>query len=92
MKITWDKKTAAINFQTYGLHFSDVVAIFYDSNTLELGETLIEGGRKYIAIGIDQLFRTSVIAYDFHDSHIKIMSARLATPSEKYMYETRIRF
>ena len=92
MEITWDKKTAKTNFQTYGIRFSDVVTIFYDTNTLELGEEIVDGGRKYVAIGIDQLFRTSVITYDFWESHIKITAARLATPSEKHLYETRIRF
>lgn len=90
MEIIWDKDTAEKNFQAYGVRFSDAVMIFYDQKTLELGETLINGGRQYVAIGLDQLFRVTVMTYDFHEEHVKITAARLATPTEKKVYESRI--
>lgn len=90
MKISWDQKTAEQNFQTYGVHFSDVMAIFYDAKTLELGEALIDNGRQYVAIGVDQLLRITVMTYNFYEDHVKITAARLATPTEKKVYESRI--
>ena len=90
MEINWDKETAEQNFQTYGVRFSDAVTIFYDAKTLELGETLIDGGRQYVAMGLDQLFRITVMTYNFYEDQVKITAARLATPTEKKVYESRI--
>ena len=90
MEILWDKEVAEQNFQKYGVRFSDTITIFFDTKTLELGETLIDGGRKYVAIGLDQLFRITVMTYDFYEDHVKITAARLATPAEKQVYESRI--
>jgi uncharacterized protein len=90
MKVEWDTNKADINRQKHGVHFSDAEAVLFDPNALSFEDTTAQGERRFITIGRDHLWRLLVVVYTERGDCIRLISARLATRSEKRNYESGI--
>lgn len=64
--------------------------MLYDPNALSFEDTMSERERRFIIIGIDHLFRLLVVVYTYRGENIRLISARLATRSERKTYESGI--
>jgi uncharacterized protein len=84
-------KKADINLQKHGVHFSDAEAVLFDPNALSFEDTTAQGEQRFIAIGMDHLWRLLVIVYTERGDHrTRLISARPATRSERNNYESGI--
>jgi hypothetical protein len=91
MEITWDSVKAKSNRLKHRVFFSDVEPVFHDPHTISLEDPDSEGEARHIAIGRDAVGRVVVVIYTYRDSVIRLISARQASKTERYMYEKGIR-
>lgn len=88
MKFEWDQNKARMNLRKHKVSFEEAASVFDDANaaTAEDPDHSIEEDR-FITFGISNQLRLLVIAHtDRHDA-IRIISARLATKTERELYE-----
>ena len=90
MEVEWDPNKANINLQKHGVNFSDAEAVLFDPNALSFEDTTAEGERRFIAIGMDHLWRLLVVVYTERENRIRLISARPTTRSERNNYESGI--
>jgi uncharacterized protein len=90
MGVEWDPNKAATNFQKHGVRFSDAEAVLFDPNALSFEDTTAQGEQRFIAIGMDHLWRLLVVVYTDRGNSIRLISARSATRFERQKYESGI--
>lgn len=90
MKVEWDPNKAVTNLQKHGVRFSDAEAVLFDPNALSFEDTTAQGEQRFVAIGMDHLWRLLVVIYTDRGNHVRLISARPATRSEKRHYESGI--
>ena len=90
MEVEWDANKAAINLQKHSVRFSDAEAVLFDPNALSFEDTTAQGEQRFVAIGMDHLWRLLVVVYTERGNRVRLISARLATRSEKQKYESGI--
>ena len=86
MDYEWDKSKAQTNRRKHGIDFTDAVSVLEDDEALTLDDD-DPGEDRFITIGTDALGRILVVVYTWRDEHIRIISARKATPRERKQYE-----
>ena len=90
MKYEWDQEKAKINFQKHNLDFADIVAALEDEAALTIEDQHFNEER-FVTIGMDALRRVVVVVYTWRGEHIRVISARKATPRERKQYEGKDR-
>jgi uncharacterized protein len=90
MEIEWDPNKATSNLKKHGIRFSDAEMVLSDPNALSLEDEEAEGEQRFIAIGLDHLWRLLVIVYTYRGNNIRLISARPATGPERRKYENGI--
>jgi uncharacterized protein len=85
----WDVTKAESNIRKHGVSFEEASTAFDDplSITVEDPEHSAEELRQ-ITIGCSEQKRLVVVAHCDRASHIRLISARCATPSERRDYES----
>jgi uncharacterized protein len=66
--------------------FANLVAVFEDSRALTLQDP-DEHEERWVTVGLDAFTRVLVVVYTWRGERVRIISARLATPRERRMYE-----
>jgi uncharacterized protein len=90
MEIEWNPDKAKSNLQKHGISFSDAEAVLFDPNALSFEDTMDYGEQRFIAIGMDHLWRLLVVVYTYRGDNIRLISSRRATPNERRKYEKGI--
>ncbi len=90
MEVEWDLNKADRNLQKHGVHFSDAEAVLFDPNALSFEDMTAQGEQRFIAIGMDHLWRVLVVVYTDRDNRTRLISARPATRTERHNYESGI--
>jgi uncharacterized DUF497 family protein len=90
MSVEWDPHKANINLKKHGVRFSDAEAVLFDPNALSFEDLAAQGEQRFIVIGMDHLWRLLVVIYTERGNHIRLISARPATRSERLKYESGI--
>lgn len=87
MIITYDPIKNAINRQKHQVDLSDIEGVFYDGQAITI-EDRDHNEERFITLGVDGFGRLLVVVYHYRgDNEIRIISARLADPSERRTYE-----
>ena len=82
----WDDTKDAINFKKHGIHFKTAAKVFLDQNRLIREDYSHFSETRYDVLGRVNKILFVVFAIRKGNS-IRIISARLATPAEKLLYE-----
>jgi uncharacterized protein len=90
MEIEWDPNKATSNLKKHGIRFSDAEMVLSDPTALSLEDEEAEGEQRFIAIGLDHLWRLLVVVYTYRGNNIRLISARPATGPERRKYENGI--
>jgi uncharacterized protein len=84
-----DPRKAAINLRKHGVSFDEAVTSFYD--TLAISQTdathSAPGDERFVNLGMSTKNRLLFVVHNDADGVIRIISARLATPAERKLYE-----
>jgi uncharacterized protein len=90
---TWTEKKDQINRKKHGLFLSEITNIFDDPHLIEFYDKIhstVEEER-YICLGRWQDFIVLFVAYTEKDGDIHLITAREATPKERFIYEENYR-
>ena len=91
MDIEWDPAKAGSNLSKHGISFSYVEPAFYDEFALSMSDDFSVAEERFLLVGRDALGRILTVSYTYRDNFIRIISARLATKSERTKYEKELR-
>jgi uncharacterized DUF497 family protein len=84
----WDPDKALSNLSRHGVSFEEAITVFSDPLSLTIADPIhsIDEDR-FIINGHSILARQIVVVHTDRDDKIRLISARLATPSERKSYE-----
>lgn len=87
MELEWDPNKAAANLAKHGVPFEAAAEVFADPHHLVESDVFSRGEYRLIAIGkVDGRLLTVVFTERESEDVIRIISARLATPTERRAY------
>lgn len=88
LRFEWDSNKAESNRKKHGISFEEAQTAFYDDNARLVHDP--EHSRdedRYILLGLSQVLRLLIICHVYRDDDmIRIISARIATKSERKQY------
>ncbi len=87
VRFEWDSFKAASNLQKHSVDFADATAVLDDDLAITIREHA-SGEERFVTLGMDALNRLLVVVYTWRGDNIRILSARKATPRERYQYES----
>jgi len=88
LRFNWDLAKAEENFAKHGVSFEEASTVFRDplSQTGRDPDHSV-GEERFVIFGLSSSGRLMVVAHAEHNDTIRIISARLATPGERTIYE-----
>ena len=88
MRFNWDLAKAEENLAKHGVSFEEASTVFRDplSQTGRDPDHSV-GEERFVIFGLSSSGRLMVVAHAEHNDTIRIISARLATPGERTIYE-----
>lgn len=89
MEFEFDPQKALSNTKKHGISFAEVEPVFFDEFALTReDDAMLE--QRFITVGLDARLRVVIVCWTQRGNNIRLISARLATASEKKAYENRI--
>ena len=86
----WDENKAATNKQKHSVGFDEAVTVFGDPDALTIfDDDYARDEDRFITIGLSNRNRVLIVVYTEREPHIRLISARKATPPERRQYEQR---
>jgi len=84
----WDLTKAESNFRHHGVSFAEAVEAFGDPLSLNMSDPDHSGGEdRFVVLGLSRRGRLLVVSYAERDGRTRLISARVATRSERRRYE-----
>jgi hypothetical protein len=85
----WDDAKAEMNLLNHGVDFREASTVFEDPFAITIPDELhSEDEPRSITLGLSLLAKVLLVVYTERKEKIRIISARKATPSERYQYES----
>ncbi len=87
----WDPIKAASNLQKHGVSFTEAATVFFDRLSITVPDPMHSLGEdRFVITGLSYQQRHLVVVHSERGDRIRIISARLATPSERKKYESGV--
>lgn len=87
MVFEFDPKKATTNLRKHGVSLADVEPVFHDNQALTREDADASGEARFVTVGTDALGRILTVCWTERGPAIRVISARLATPAERKVYE-----
>jgi uncharacterized DUF497 family protein len=91
MKFTfeYDPRKATINLRKHGVSFDEAITSFFDTSAISMTDPAhsAPGDERFVNIGTSTKNRLLFVVHNEADGVIRIISARLATPAQRELYE-----
>ncbi len=87
MALEWDSRKAASNLKEHGVDFADAATILFDDMAITVAVDAVDDEERCVTLGMDALGRCLVVVYTWRDEAVRLISARIATRSERRRYE-----
>ena len=85
----WDPEKAEANFQKHGVRFAEAATVFFDPLSITVPDPLHSADEnRFVMTGLSYQQRHLVVVHSDRGDTIRIISARLATSSERKTYES----
>lgn len=88
MVFEFDPKKAAANLRKHGVSFADAEPVFSDDRALTQEDTDARSEARFVTVGMDALGRVLTVCWTERGQAVRLISARLATHSERKAYES----
>jgi uncharacterized DUF497 family protein len=86
----WDTEKEESNLLKHGISFEEAATVFFDPLSLTIPDPLhSDDENRFVTIGLSDRQRQLVVVHSEHGDRLRIISARLPTPSERKKYESR---
>jgi hypothetical protein len=84
----WDAEKAEANFKKHGVTFSEAEPVLYDEFAITIADDESdETEQRFVTIGRGLKVRVLVVVYCYRGANVRIISARVAEPREREVYE-----
>jgi uncharacterized DUF497 family protein len=87
VEVEWDQRKADSNLKKHGVDFADAATILFDDLALTVLDDSEHEEERYVTLGMDALGRCLVVVYSWRGEVVRLISARVATESERRRYE-----
>lgn len=87
MNFEFDPKKAIANLRKHGVSFAEVEPVFYDDFALTREDIDAVGEARFVTVGTDALGRVIAVCWTQRSQNVRLISARIASPSERKSYE-----
>ncbi|HEX7723520.1 MAG TPA: BrnT family toxin [Pyrinomonadaceae bacterium] len=85
----WDPEKAANNIRKHGISFVEAATVFFDTLSVTIPDPLHSAEEdRFVVTGLSNRRRVLVVVHADRGDRIRIISARLASPSERKKYES----
>ena len=85
----WDDAKAERNLRIHGVDFQEARTVFEDPFAITIPDDLHSGDEeRSIILGLSLLARVLLVVHTERKERIRIISARKATPAERFQYES----
>ena len=88
MNFEFDPKKATANLHKHGVSFAEVEPVFFDDFALTREDADAAGEARFVTVGTDSLGRVVAVCWTQRDDSVRLISARLASPTERKSYES----
>ena len=88
MEFEWDAKKAASNVTTHNVSSDEARTVFGDPLEMTISDDAHSEEARFVSIGRSESGRLIVVAYTERKDRVRIISARVATPTERRQYES----
>lgn len=89
MKFEWDSEKNRRNRAKHGVSFEEAATVFGDAFALSWEDTQHSVGEyRKLTLGYTGRQRLVIVAQTEREDRVRIISARLATPAERRLYES----
>ena len=87
----WDTRKAEANLRKHGVSFVEAATVFFYLVSLTVPDPLHSHKEdRFVITGLSNRNRHLVVVHSDRDGRIRIISARLVTPSERKKYESAL--
>ncbi len=86
LEFEWDEDKAESNFEKHGVRFEEAAEAFLDP-FYQVGDASRQGEERSFILGYSSTPRLLLAVYVERETRTRIISARIATRSERYLYE-----
>ena len=87
MPIDFDPDKAAANEAKHGVTFAEAEPVLFDPMGLTREDDDAEGEARFVTLGLGGLGRVLVVVWTERGDDHRLLSARVATPTERRKYE-----
>ena len=88
-KFEWDSKKAESNLRKRGISFAEAATVFFDPLSITIPDPLHSLTEdRFVITGLSNRSRCLVVVHSDRGDKIRIISARLASSSERKKYES----
>jgi uncharacterized DUF497 family protein len=88
MQFEWDRDKAASNLEKHGVSFEEASSAFGDPLSITiLDPNHSDDETRFVLVGTAASGRLIVVVHTDRDDSVRVISARLATRSERQSYE-----
>ncbi|MBZ5561750.1 MAG: BrnT family toxin [Acidobacteriia bacterium] len=88
MRFEWDAAKAAANLRKHRISFEEAASVFYDPLAVTGADPdHSEGEERWVTFGLSSTGRLLVVSHTEREEAIRIITARMATQSERRIYE-----
>jgi hypothetical protein len=89
IRFEYDPRKAAINLGKHGVSFDEAITSFFDTSAISMTDPAhsAPGDERLVNIGTSTKNRLLFVVHNEADGVIRIISARLATPAQRELYE-----
>ena len=87
VELEWGGGKAASNLKEHDVDFADAATVLFDDQAITVTDDSVDEEERYVTLGMDALGRCLVVVYTWRDETARLISARMATRSERRRYE-----
>ena len=88
MQFEWDSEKSKANLRKHGVSFEEASSVFLDDLSLTGDDPDHSSDEdRFVMFGLSGMGHLLVVAYTEREEHIRIISARPMTGSERKLYE-----
>ena len=84
----FDPRKAIANMRKHGVSFAEAEPVLYDPRALTREDPDAAGEPRYLTVGMGALGRALMVCWTERGTAVRLISARLATASERRCYES----
>ena len=90
LNFEWDHRKAKQNAKKHGVSFEEASTIFSDVRSITIHDPLHSDAEdRFVDIGLSAKLRILIVSYTERGGRIRIINARVATPTEQKTYEEK---